>query len=110
MQQQPRWFRDEDSFGVYNDAGDVIARNLYRDVEMPDGTKQRAFPGIVVHPDHRNEGLAGKLTKHSVDESIAEGYRIVPICPYVAKWIREYENGAYLPYRDEPGPEHFKDD
>lgn len=110
MQTQPHWFRDDESFGVSNDNGDVIGRNLYRDVETSDGTKQRVFPGVFVHPDYRGAGLAGELTKHSLDESIAEGYRIVPICPYVARWMREYDDGSYLPYRDEPESEHFNVD
>ncbi|OAV63026.1 GNAT family N-acetyltransferase [Enteractinococcus helveticum] len=104
---EPRWFRDEESFGVYDDDGEVIARNLYRDVQLSDGTKQRVFPGIHVRPDHRHVGLAAQLTKHSMDTTIQEGYRIVPICPYVAQWMREYDDGAYLKYRDEPAGEHF---
>ena len=110
MEQQPRWFRDEASFGVHDDAGEVIARKLYHDVEAQDGTKQRVFPGVHVHPDHRGAGLAGQLTKYSIDVSLDEGYRIVPICPYVARWMREYDNGSYLPHRDEPGAEHFHAD
>lgn len=104
---EPVWFRDTESFGVHDDAGEVIARNLYRDVEAADGTPQRVFPGIFVHPDHRGVGLAGKLTKYSLDITIAEGFRIVPPCPYVARWVREYDDGTYLKYRDDPGPEHF---
>lgn len=110
MDTQPHWFRDTESFGVYNATGDVIARNLYHDVVAQDGTKQRVFPGIFVHPDHRGAGLAGDLTKHSLDITIDEGLRVVPICPYVVRWVREYDNGAYLQYRDEPGPEHFNAD
>lgn len=110
MQKQRRWFRDEDSFGIYDASGDVIARNLYRDVETEGGAKQRVFPGVFVHPDYRGAGLAGKLTKYSIDHSLDEGYRIVPICPYVARWVREYDDGAYLPHRDEPAAEHFHAD
>lgn len=110
METAPRWFRDDESFGIYNDQGDVIGRNLYRDVEQADGTKQRVFPGVFVHPDYRGAGLAGELTKYSLDQTIAEGFRIVPICPYVARWIREYDAGSYQQYRDEPGPEHFHGD
>src|SRR5699024_12069925 len=73
---EPRWFRDDESFGVHDDDGEVIARNLYRDVELADGTKQRVFPSIHVRPDHRHVGLAGRLTKYSLDITIDEGYRI----------------------------------
>lgn len=110
METQPRFFRDDESFGVSNEAEEVIGRNLYRDVETDSGLKQRVFPGVFVHPDYRGAGLASQLTKHSIDESIAEGYRIVPICPYVAQWMREYDDGAYLQYRDEPEAEHFNVD
>lgn len=103
----PGWFRDEKSFGVRNDSGEVIASNFYRDVETADGTKQRVFPRIFVEPKHRGAGLAGELTKHSLDTSIAEGFRIVPVCPYIDQWIREYDGGAYLTHRDKPGAQHF---
>lgn len=106
---EPHWFRDDESFGIYDDAGDVIARNLYRDVELADGTKKRIFPSINVRPDHRHVGLAGRLTKHSLDITIEEGYRIVPVCPYIAQWMRDYNGGAYLQYRDTPGAEYFDD-
>lgn len=104
---EPRWFRDADSFGIYDADGEVIARNLYRDVETSDGKKQRVFPGIFTRPDHRGQGLASKLTKHSLDITIQEGRRIVPVCPYVARWVREYDQGAYLVHRDEPESEHL---
>ena len=107
MTQQRQWFRDEKSFGVQDEAGEVIARNLYHDLETEDGTKQRVFPGIHVRPDHRGVGLASELTKHSMDISLDEGFRIVPVCPYIAQWMREYDNGAYLEYRDDPGAERF---
>ena len=107
---EPHWFRDEESFGIYDDDGEVIARNLYRDVEQADGTKQRVFPRIYVRPDHRHVGLAGRLTKHSMDVTIEEGYRIVPICPYIVQWVREHDHGAYLKHRDEPTGEHFRVD
>lgn len=110
MEQQWQWFRDEESFGVRDETGDVIARNLYHDVETEDGKKQRVFPGVHVRPDHRGAGLASELTKHSIDLSLDEGFRIVPVCPYVARWMREYDNGAYLKHRDNPGAEHFDAD
>ena len=107
---ETQWFRDDESFGLRNDAGEVIARNLYRDVELADCTKQRVFPNIHVRPDHRHVGLAGRLTKHSLDITIEEGYRIVSVCPYVAQWVREHDSGAYLKYQDEPRVEHFDAD
>lgn len=107
---EPRYFRDEKSFGIYNDAGEVIARNHYRDVEQANGTKQRVFPSIHVRPDHRHVGLAGRLTKHSLDVTIDEGYCIVPICPYIVQWIRDHDDGTYQQHLEHPVPEHFRVD
>lgn len=104
---EPRWFRDEESFGIRDAQGEVIARNLYRDIEAADGTPQRVFPGIFTRPDHRGAGLASQLTKYSLDITIDEGRRVVPVCSYVAQWVREYDDGAYLPHRDEPTGEHL---
>lgn len=103
---EPQWFRDATVFGVRDDAGEVIARNRYHNVETADGIKQRVFPGIFVDPKYRGAGLAGQLTKHALDITIEEGYRIVPICPYIVDWVRDYDGGAYLKYSDAPGPEH----
>lgn len=106
MTQQRQWFRDEKSFGVHDEAGQVIARTHYHDVETDDGVKQRVFPGIHVRPDHRGVGLASELTKHATDITINEGFRIVPVCPYIVQWLHDFEDGAYLKYRDHPGAEH----
>src|SRR5699024_12529484 len=102
MTQQRQWFRDEKSFGVHDETGEVIARNLYHDHETDDGTKQRVFPGIHVRPDHRGVGLASELTKHSMDISLDEGFRIGPVCTYISQWMREYDNGTALGYGDDP--------
>ena len=90
---EPRWFRDEESFGVYDD-GDVIARNLYRDVQGAEGTKQRIFPSIHVRPDHRlwltTDHLDGYTIKFSDRTDLSTSRAIV------------VPAGAYLKYRDEP--------
>jgi uncharacterized protein len=41
------------------------------------------------------QGVAGQLIKAALDESRAQQYRVVPLCPFVAAYIRRHPN-----YRD----------
>lgn len=35
-------------------------------------------------------GIAGVLTRHVLDHSRAEGWQVVPNCPYVKNWIERH--------------------
>lgn len=43
-----------------------------------------------VSDDYAGQGLASKLVRAVVDDIIASGRRIVPVCPYVVAWLPKH--------------------
>ncbi|MEV6149458.1 GNAT family N-acetyltransferase [Nonomuraea sp. NPDC052129] len=48
------------------------------------------FTHTEVLPQHEGQGLAGKLVGHALDASRDTGLRVVPLCPYVVKYIERH--------------------
>ncbi|SLM99171.1 hypothetical protein FM103_05855 [Corynebacterium xerosis] len=59
-------------------------------VEDPDD--QRIFYHTVIDDAFGGRGLAGILTRTALLTSVAEGHRIVAVCPYVAHWLRSHDD------------------
>lgn len=45
-------------------------------------------------PEARGQGLAGKLVQAIVDDARAEGFKIVPLCPYVVNAFGKHPEWA----------------
>ncbi|MGJ0204181.1 GNAT family N-acetyltransferase [Leucobacter sp. gxy201] len=45
-----------------------------------------------VDPSYSGQGLASVLVREAVDRSIADGFDIVPVCPYVVKWVAKHDD------------------
>lgn len=58
--------------------------------EDPDD--QRIFYHTVIDDAFGGRGLAGILTRTALLTSVAEGHRIVAVCPYVAHWLRSHDD------------------
>ena len=43
-----------------------------------------------IDPDHSGRGLAGELVRTVLDDARARGLTVVPICPYVVKFIGDH--------------------
>ncbi|WP_043628799.1 GNAT family N-acetyltransferase [Nonomuraea candida] len=43
-----------------------------------------------VAPAYEGQGLAGRLVGHALQASADTGLRVVPVCPYVAKYIKRH--------------------
>lgn len=39
---------------------------------------------------HQGRGIAGELVRAALDHARAEGRRVVPSCPYVARWLTRH--------------------
>lgn len=65
--------------------GEVIGSSYYR----PE-TGRRVFTHTEVDPEYQGQGLAGQLIKVALDETKAEGLRVVPQCPAVAKYASKH--------------------
>jgi predicted GNAT family acetyltransferase len=64
---------DEAAFVEYRSTSSAIA---YIHTEVPESLRER--------------GIAARLAKHALDFARAEGLPVVPLCPYVAEYIRQH--------------------
>lgn len=53
------------------------------------------FDHTVVPPAYGGQGVAHKLIKTALDSARDQGLRVIPLCPFVAAFIRE--NPEYQP-------------
>ena len=60
---------------------------------MQDGNTM-VITHVGVHPEHRGQGVAGKITEAALEYAKQKSYRVIPMCPYVATYIRR--NPQYL--------------
>jgi predicted GNAT family acetyltransferase len=49
---------------------------------------------VGVYPEHRGQGVAGKLTEVALEYAKEKSLRVIPMCPYIATYIRR--NRQYL--------------
>lgn len=82
-----------------------IGLEAYLDVATIDGT-ERVLYHTLVSEDYGGRGLASILVQRVVDDAVAAGLTIVPVCPYVAKWLEK--NEQYLPHVQKPTPAHLE--
>lgn len=66
-----------------------IGEESYVELTAADGGKQRVFYHTGVSPDYGGQGLAAVLVKTAVDDVVAAGMKVVPVCTYVVKWVEK---------------------
>lgn len=49
---------------------------------------------VGVYPEHRRRGVAGKLTQVALEYAKENSLRVIPMCPYIAGYIRR--NPQYI--------------
>jgi hypothetical protein len=47
------------------------------------------FKSTLVPPHLRGQGLGTQLAREALDWARAEGYRVIPLCPFVADFIEQ---------------------
>lgn len=95
-----------DRYGVFVDASDTPAGvTQYVEHTDDDGTRVRIFPHTEVGEEFGGHGLASTLVREALDDSIAAGWAIVPVCPYVKKWLGSHE--GYEAHVVSPTAEHL---
>jgi len=50
---------------------------------------QIVFTHTVVKQDYRGQGLAERLARFALDDAASTGRRIVPVCSYIAAFVRK---------------------
>ncbi|MBO1266642.1 GNAT family N-acetyltransferase [Arthrobacter cavernae] len=73
-------------FEVLSD-GRVIGKAAYKDYD--DG-RQRIFYHTVINEEYGGQGLAGKLATEALDQTVAAGMKIVPVCAFIKKFVAKY--------------------
>lgn len=71
-----------------------------------DADPQRVFYHTEVSEAYAGQGLGSVLVRSAVEDAIAGGYAIVPVCPYVAKWLTKHPE--YAEHVVKPRPEHLR--
>ncbi|WP_282692548.1 GNAT family N-acetyltransferase [Streptomyces sp. CC208A] len=61
-----------------------------------DRDDRRVFFHTEVDDAYAGQGLAGILVEQALNDVRASGMRIVPVCPYVAKFLKKHEEFADL--------------
>jgi predicted GNAT family acetyltransferase len=102
------------------DAGHVIGKAAYKDydggadagasAETSAGAEdtaatQRIFYHTVVNEEYGGQGLSGKLATEALDQTVAAGLRIVPVCPFIKKFLTKHPE--YEAHVTKPTPAHI---
>ncbi|MGJ9404484.1 GNAT family N-acetyltransferase [Arthrobacter sp. KK5.5] len=75
-------------------------------IPFDDGTAPaRIFFHTVVDEEFGGRGLASKLARFALDDTVAAGLQVVPVCPYIKAYVRKHPElqEHSLPVR----PEHL---
>jgi predicted GNAT family acetyltransferase len=71
-------------------------------VEYRDRPGERVFVHTEVSPAEGGHGIGGALARAALDDVRARGLAAVPMCPFIAAWIRRHPE-----YRALVPPEHL---
>lgn len=77
---------DEHRYEISLD-GEMVGMTVY--TELPG---QRIFFHTEVDDDYEGQGLASVLVRAALEDTRDAGLRVVPICPYVKRWVGEHHD------------------
>jgi uncharacterized protein len=79
------------------------------DGELAGYAEYRARPGrivfthTVVEPRFEGQGIGTGLAKAAVGDAIANGRRIVPVCPFIRAWLKRHpEHHEWVDWPEKP--------
>jgi predicted GNAT family acetyltransferase len=64
--------------------------------QFVDAGSQRIFFHTEVGDEFEGQGLAGQLVARALDATREAGLRVVPVCPYVKRFVGKHEEYADL--------------
>jgi predicted GNAT family acetyltransferase len=88
---------EQDNFAIVA----VPEKNRY---ELRDGDKVAGFANYTLAPDqvvfthtviddkYEGQGLGSRLARHVLDDAAASGKRIVPVCSFIAAYVRKHRD------------------
>lgn len=78
----------------------------YRDLETDHGL-ERIFFHTVVDEQYAGQGLASKLAVFALQDTIAQGHKIVAVCPYIKAYVKKHAD-EYSAHLIEPTKAHLE--
>jgi predicted GNAT family acetyltransferase len=60
------------------------------------------FTHTEVTPEYEGRGIGSALAKHVLDMARDEGFKVLPICPFIAEWITRHPEYKAISYRAKP--------
>jgi predicted GNAT family acetyltransferase len=69
---------------------------------VDDGATHRIFYHTVIEDGYGGRGLAGLLAAHALDETVSAGLKIVPVCPYIKKYLGKHAQYAAMIQKPTP--------
>lgn len=61
------------------------------------------LPHTEIEQGHEGEGLGSQLAKFALDNVKAEGKRVIPMCPFIAGYIRRHPEYTELVHPQQRG-------
>lgn len=71
------------------DGGEVIGKAVYREY-IHGSSPQRIFYHTLVNEEYGGQGLGATLARTALDATVSEGIGIVPVCPFIKKFVRRH--------------------
>lgn len=91
----PEVREEQGRYTIHGDgSGDPAGFTEFVEYTAGDGTRQRIFPHTEVSREWGGHGLASILVQEALTDSARQGFRIVPVCAYVRKWLASHEEMA----------------
>ena len=89
-------------------AGTVIGKAAYKEYDAGD-SPQRIFYHTVINEEYGGQGLAGQLATVALDETVSAEMGIVPVCPFIKKFLTKHPEYADSTVRVAPAHLEFLD-
>jgi uncharacterized protein len=90
------------------DSGNVIGKAAYKEYDGGEAP-QRIFYHTVINEEYGGQGLAGRLATEALDETVKVGVGIVPVCPFIKKFLTKHPEYAGSTVRVAPAHLEFLD-
>ncbi|WP_461189293.1 GNAT family N-acetyltransferase [Arthrobacter sp. Z4-13] len=90
------------------DAGNVIGKAAYKDYDGG-ASPQRIFYHTVINEEYGGQGLAGQLATAALDDAVSAGRGIVPVCPFIKKFLTKHPEYADSTVRVAPAHLEYLD-
>lgn len=70
--------------------------------QFTDRGDRRVFPHTEIDPEFGGRGLGGIVVRAALEATREDGLKVVPLCPFVAKYIDEHPEFSDLVVKPRP--------